>query len=184
MRIGLGAELEPNRVVRVASQQLAAHLVVDDVVRRTDDIGDVGEPGRRGVVVVGEPDAVGHGRPAESVEGVVQPAERRDARASRAQDSGDPPVRPSRPPERSRLRPDLGTPVLRARSSSRAGIVDSGPAFPSAAIALRSRRWRPARVRAVAPTARSKARVTHREEPLDERQQRDAAAGPGRRRRR
>jgi hypothetical protein len=31
-------------------------------------------------IVVGQPDAIGHGRPAESFDGVVQPAEGRNAR--------------------------------------------------------------------------------------------------------
>ena len=102
VRIGLRAELEPNGVVRIASQERAAHLLVDDVVRRAHDVGDVGEPGRRGVVVVGQPHAIGHGRPAESIDGVVQPAEGRDARHSRARIVAIPPVRPSRPPGRPR----------------------------------------------------------------------------------
>ena len=79
VRVRLGAVLEADGVVRVSPQELVALGITDDVVRRTGEVGEVGNPGGRGVGVIREPHPVGYAGAAEAIEGVVEPGEGRDA---------------------------------------------------------------------------------------------------------
>jgi hypothetical protein len=143
MGIRLGAVLEAHGVALVSRQELTALLVGDDVVWRAGQVSQVGEPRGPRIIVLGKPHAVGHGRAAESVHGVVKSPEGRDARHG-WQDSV--------PTDNRRFSAIYRWRTLRAcsrtssrgspsaRSSSARPAAVNGPAFPSAAMALRNRR--------------------------------------------
>ena len=126
VRIRLGAELETDGVAVVAGQQLAAHLVGDDVVRRADDVGQVGDARGRGIGVIGYTHAVGHRIGAE--------AERSSAgrRTARRRASGDRIAAPGSglSQDAGRLRgPPLADPVARcSKASAPAGRSGTFPA--------------------------------------------------------
>ena len=67
VRVRLGGELQPDRIVRVARQQLGPLRLRDDVVRWAGQVGEVRDPPRMRLPLLGVSNPLGDGAAAEAV---------------------------------------------------------------------------------------------------------------------